>query len=82
MEDETYVPGRMVEEEQTTKPANPVYPAPFGYKFGNSSVDLSMEDNHTTMQNEYDEWWNEKEIKEISYKKSLIRNTLVCLLNK
>ena len=59
MEDETYVPGRMVEEEQT-KPAKPVYPAPFGYKFGNSSVDLSMEDNHTTMQNEYDEWWNAK----------------------
>ncbi len=60
MEEETYVPGQMVEEEQTTKPAKPVYPAPFGYKFGNSSVDLSMEDNHTTMKNEYNTWWNQK----------------------
>ncbi len=60
MEDETYVPGAAVRREQEAKTAKPVYPAPFGYKFGNSSVDLSMEDNHTTMQNEYDEWWNAK----------------------
>ena len=44
MEEETYVPGQLVEEEQETKTAQPVYPAPFGYKFGNSSVDLSIED--------------------------------------
>ena len=60
MEEETYVPGQMVEEEQKAKSAKPVYPAPFGYKFGNSSVDLSIEDNHTTMTDEYEAWWNEK----------------------
>jgi len=60
MEEETYVPGQMVEEEQEAKSAQPVYPAPFGYKFGNSSVDLSMENNHTTMRDEYEAWWNEK----------------------
>ena len=60
MEEETYVPGQLVEEEQTAKPAQPVFPAPFGYKFGNSSVDLSIEDNHTTMKDEYNSWWNEK----------------------
>ena len=60
MEEETYVPGQMVEEEQEAKSAKPVYPAPFGYKFGNSSVDLSMENNHTTMRDEYEAWWNEK----------------------
>ena len=46
MEEETYVPGEMVEEEQKAKSAQPVFPAPFGYRFGNSSVDLSIEDNH------------------------------------
>jgi len=60
MEEETYVPGQMVEEEQEAESAQPVYPAPFGYKFGNSSVDLSMENNHTTMRDEYEAWWNEK----------------------
>ena len=62
MEDEIYVPGQLTEEEveQETKPAQPVFPAPFGYKFGNSSVDLSIEDNHNTMQKDYDAWWNEK----------------------
>ena len=60
MEEETYVPGEMVEEEQEAKSAQPVYPAPFGYKFGNSSVDLSIEDNHTTMKDEYEAWWNQK----------------------
>ena len=49
MEDETYVPGQLVEEELTTTPAETVFPAPFGYNFGNSSVDLSIEKNHTTM---------------------------------
>ena len=60
MEEETYVPGELVEEEQEAKSAQPVYPAPFGYKFGNSSVDLSIEDNHTTMKDEYEAWWNQK----------------------
>ena len=60
MEEETYVPGEMVEEEQEAKAAQPVYPAPFGYMFGNSSVDLSIEDNHTTMKDEYETWWNKK----------------------
>ena len=60
MEEETYVPGELVEEEQEAKSAQPVYPAPFGYKFGNSSVDLSIEDNHTTMKDEYNTWWNMK----------------------
>lgn len=60
MEEETYVPGEMVEEEQEAKSAQPVYPAPFGYKFGNSSVDLSIEDNHTTMKDEYNTWWSMK----------------------
>ncbi|BCV04354.1 MAG: hypothetical protein CM15mV84_250 [uncultured marine virus] len=82
MEEETYVPGEMVEEEQEAKSAQPVYPAPFGYKFGNSSVDLSIEDNHTTMKDEYEAWWNQKETKETKHRKSLIRNTLVCLLKK
>ena len=60
MEDETYVPGRLVQEEREAKSAEPVYPSPFGYKFGNSSVDLSIEDNHTTMKDEYNAWWNMK----------------------
>ena len=60
MEEETYVPGELVEEEQEAKSAQPVYPAPFGYMFGNSSVDLSIEDNHTTMKDEYNTWWNMK----------------------
>ncbi len=64
MEEETYSLGDSIksieEEEQQTKAAQPVYPAPFGYKFGNSSVDLSIEDNHTTMKDEYDGWWNAK----------------------
>ncbi len=60
MEEETYVPGELVEEEQQAKSAQPVFPAPFGYKFGNSSVDLSIEDNHTTMKDEYNTWWNMK----------------------
>ena len=64
MEEETYSLGDALrsveEEEQKIKSAKPVFPAPFGYKFGNSSVDLSIEDNHTTMTNEYEEWWNKK----------------------
>ena len=47
MEEETYVPGELVEEEQEAKAAKPVYPAPFGYKFGNSSVDLSIAVSYT-----------------------------------
>ena len=62
-EDETYSLGdslKMVDEaEKITKPQN-VYPAPFGYKFGHSSVDLSLEENHNIMKDEYDTWWNTK----------------------
>ena len=63
MEQEEYSLGdaiQSVEEEKEPKEAKPVYPAPFGYKFGNSSVDLSIEDNHTTMKDEYDKWWKMK----------------------
>ena len=44
--------------EPTSKDANPVFSAPFGYKFGNSSVDLNIKQNHDTMRQEYDDWWN------------------------
>ena len=37
------------QEEPTSKDANPVFAAPFGYKFGNSSVDLNIKQNHDTM---------------------------------
>ena len=63
MEQEEYSLGDAIEsleEEKEIKEAKPVYPAPFGYKFGNSSVDLSIEDNHTTMKDEYDKWWKMK----------------------
>ena len=46
------------EPEPTSKDANPVFAAPFGYKFGNSSVDLNIKQNHDTMKSEYDNWWN------------------------
>ena len=46
------------QEEPTSKDANPVFAAPFGYKFGNSSVDLNIKQNHDTMRQEYDDWWN------------------------
>ena len=46
------------EEEPESKDANPVFAAPFGYKFGNSSVDLNIKQNHDTMRQEYDDWWN------------------------
>ena len=46
------------EPEPTSKDANPVFAAPFGYKFGNSSVDLNIKQNHDTMKSEYDGWWN------------------------
>ena len=60
-EEETYSLGgdiKAAEEEQQLQPAQQSYPSPFGYKFGASSVDLSIEENHNTMKNEYDEWWN------------------------
>ena len=64
MEEETYSLGDAIEsieeEKQEVTPAKPVFPAPFGYKFGNSSVDLSIEDNHTTMKDEYNTWWKMK----------------------
>ena len=46
------------EQEPTSKDANPVFAAHFGYKFGNSSVDLNIKQNHDTMKSEYDDWWN------------------------
>ena len=60
-EDETYSLGdslKMVDEAEKIKKPQNVYPAPFGYKFGHSSVDLSIEENHNTMKDEYDTWWN------------------------
>jgi hypothetical protein len=48
----------MAPEEPESKDASPVFAAPFGYKFGNSSVDLNIKQNHDTMRQEYDDWWN------------------------
>ena len=71
------------QEEPTSKDANPVFAAPFGYKFGNSSVDLNIKQNHDTMRQEYDDWWNlPSGVKRTKDRKNLIRNTLVCLLKK
>ena len=44
--------------EEKVKEANPVFAAPFGSKFGNSSVDLDLKENHDTMRNEYRAWWD------------------------
>ena len=46
------------EPVQPVKDASPVFAAPFGYKFGNSSVDLNVKKNHDTMRNEYRAWWD------------------------
>ena len=46
------------EPVQPVKDASPVFAAPFGYKFGNSSVDLDVKKNHDTMRNEYRAWWD------------------------
>tara|TARA_B100000945_G_scaffold320955_1_gene332960 strand:- start:108 stop:4277 length:4170 start_codon:yes stop_codon:yes gene_type:complete len=46
------------EEQQPTVDAKPVFAAPFGYTFGNSSVDLDLKKNHDQMRTEYDQWWN------------------------
>ena len=64
-EEETYTFGsdlQAAEDKQQSQPAQQQqsYPSPFGYKFGTSSVDLSVQDNHNTMKNEYDGWWNAK----------------------
>ena len=48
----------MAPEEPESKDANPVFAAPFGYQFGNSSVDLNIKQNHDTMKSEYDNLWN------------------------
>ena len=47
-----------IEETEPTVDAKPVFSAPFGYNFGNSSVDLDLKENHDKMQAEYDQWWN------------------------
>ena len=54
------------EPVQPVKDASPVFAAPFGYKFGNSSVDLNVKKNHDTMRNEYRAWWDlpKSELKE------------------
>ena len=46
------------EEQLETKDGKPVFAAPFGYKFGNSSVDLNVKENHDTMKDEYNAYWN------------------------
>ena len=46
------------EEQLKTIEGKPVYAAPFGYKFGNSSVDLNVKENHDTMKDEYNAYWN------------------------
>ena len=48
------------DEKQQIQPTQQLYASPFGYKFGTSSVDLSIEANHNTMKNEYDAWWSAK----------------------
>ena len=62
-EEETYSIGQDIkafDEKQQIQPTQQLYPSPFGYKFGTSSVDLSIEANHNTMKNEYDQWWTAK----------------------
>ena len=46
------------EEQLETKDGKPVFAAPFGYTFGNSSVDLNVKENHDTMKDEYNAYWN------------------------
>ena len=46
------------EEQVEIKEGKPVFAAPFNYKFGNSSVDLNVKENHDTMKDEYDAYWN------------------------
>ena len=48
---------REEEEKVPTKTGTPVFSAPFGAKFGNSSVDLDIKENHDTMRQEYKTWW-------------------------
>tara|TARA_R100000234_G_scaffold101405_1_gene70449 strand:+ start:3694 stop:7878 length:4185 start_codon:yes stop_codon:yes gene_type:complete len=46
------------EEQLETIEGKPVFAAPFGYSFGNSSVDLNVKENHDTMKDEYNAYWN------------------------
>ena len=44
--------------QQNSVNAEPVFPAPFYSKVGNSTVDLNVEANHNTMLKEYNGWWD------------------------
>ena len=46
------------EEQLETKDGKPVFAAPFGSKFGNSSVDFNVKENNDTMKDEYNAYWN------------------------
>lgn len=46
------------EEQLETKDGKPVFAAPFGFTFGNSSVDLNVKENHDTMKDEYNAYWS------------------------
>ena len=71
------------EEQLPAKDAEPVFPAPFGYKFGNSSVDLSSKLINDTMLDEYNNMVElTKRTKREKTGSSLIRKYLVCLLMK
>ena len=59
-EKELYTPTPPVEQAPVQE-AKPVFPAPFGAKYGNSSVDLSVEANHEAMNKEYKAYWDEKD---------------------
>ena len=71
------------EPVQPVKDASPVFAAPFGYKFGNSSVDLDVKKNHDTMRNEYRAWWDlpKGELKE-QKQEEFSQNTMDYLLKK
>ena len=45
-------------ETPTVTESTPVFPSPFGAKYGNSSVDLSIKENHDKMLEEYNTYWN------------------------
>ena len=47
-----------LEEENEPKETSTIFAAPFGSKFGASSVDLDIKKNHDTMRQEYKTWWD------------------------
>jgi len=57
--DQQIVGSENIQDEEVIQPeVVQTYPAPFRSKIGNSTVDLSVPENETTMKTEYDEWWN------------------------